>query len=47
MNETKKNMVDVISCECLDAKHWRIKYKVSELIFDDIFERVTRLETKE
>jgi hypothetical protein len=40
---TKKNMVDVISCECLDADHWRIKYKISGLKFDDIFKRVTRV----
>jgi hypothetical protein len=41
---TEKNMVDVISCECLDAEHWRIKYKISGLKFDDIFRRVTRLD---
>jgi hypothetical protein len=42
----KKNMVDIISCECLDAEHWRIKYKISTIVFDDIFKRVTRLGTE-
>jgi hypothetical protein len=40
-----KNIVDVISCKCLDAEHWRIKYKISTIVFDDIFKRVTRLES--
>ena len=38
-----KNMVNVISCECLDAEHWPIKYTISGITFDDIFKRVTRL----
>lgn len=44
MLSSTKNMVDIVSCECLDSKHWRIKYKVSGLIFDDVFKRVTRLD---
>lgn len=43
----EENMVDVISAQCLDSEHWRIKYRISTIVFDDIFKRVTRLGTSD
>jgi len=38
------NEIKIVKAICLDSEHWRIKYNVGSLLYDDVFKRVCHLE---